>query len=49
MKLWRFFLDSMSSAAFAEAGEFDTARQMLPHGLSTKREGKKSTQPAKGK
>ncbi|MFC1512882.1 hypothetical protein ACFL5J_00350 [Thermodesulfobacteriota bacterium] len=29
MKLWQHFLNAMTAVAFAEAGEFTTAREML--------------------
>ena len=29
MNLWQHFLNAMTAAAFAEAGEFKTAREML--------------------
>lgn len=28
-KIWKVFGDSMEAAAFAEAGEFDTAREIM--------------------
>ena len=35
MKIWKQFLNAMTAAAFAEAGEFQTARELLNNPADT--------------